>query len=70
MLESVWISIKSFLIEETKNKNLVMYHGNDDVVPTVKRGVFVTHDKQIQLSAVERHTKPYHKVEHTITYTP
>jgi hypothetical protein len=38
MLPSVWISIKSFLIEETKKNKLEMYHGNDVVVPTVKRG--------------------------------
>jgi hypothetical protein len=37
MLPSVWITIKSFLIEEKKNNKLMMYHDNDVVVPTVKR---------------------------------
>jgi hypothetical protein len=38
MLPSVWRSIKSFLLEETKKNKLEMYHDNDAVVPTVKRG--------------------------------
>jgi hypothetical protein len=38
MLPSVWRSIKFFLLEETKNNKLEMYHDNDGVVPTVKRG--------------------------------
>jgi hypothetical protein len=42
MLPSVWLSIKSFLLEETKKNKLEMYHANDVVVPTFKRGVFVT----------------------------
>jgi hypothetical protein len=54
MVPSVWLSIKSFLLEETKKNKLEMYHDNDVVVPTVKRGVFVTPDKRIQLATVER----------------
>jgi hypothetical protein len=69
MLPSVWLSIKYFLLEETKKNKLEMYHDNDFVVPTVKRGVFVTPDKIIQLATVERHTELHHKVEHMIAYT-
>jgi hypothetical protein len=46
-----------------------MYHDNDVVVPTVKRGVFMTPDKIIQLATVERQTEPHHKVERMISYT-
>jgi hypothetical protein len=46
-----------------------MYHDNDVVVPTVKRGFFVTPDKRIQLATVERQTEPHHKVERMIAYT-
>jgi hypothetical protein len=53
MLPSVWMSIKSVLLEETKKNKLEMYHNNDIVVPTVKRRVFVTPDKRIQLATVE-----------------
>jgi hypothetical protein len=42
MLPSAWMPIKSFLLEETKNNKLEMYHANDVVVPTVKRGICVT----------------------------
>jgi hypothetical protein len=38
MLPSVWMSIKYFLLEEAKKNKLEMYHENDVVVPTVKRG--------------------------------
>jgi hypothetical protein len=69
MLPSVWLSIKSFLLEETKKNKLEMYHDNDVVVPTVKRGVFVTPDKRIQLAAVEPQTEPHHKVERMIACT-
>jgi hypothetical protein len=69
MLPSVWLSIKSFLLEETKKNKLEMYHDNDVVVPTVKRGFFVTPDKRIQLATVEPQTEPHHKVERMIAYT-
>jgi hypothetical protein len=69
ILPSVWTSIKYFLLEETKKNKLEMYHDNDVVVPTVKRGVFVTPDKRIQLATVERQTEPYHKAERMIAYT-
>jgi hypothetical protein len=69
MLPSFWRSIKSFLLEETKKNKLQMYHDNDVVAPTVKRGVLVTPDKRIQLVTVERHTEPHHKVERIIAYT-
>jgi hypothetical protein len=68
MLPSVWRSIKSFLLEETKKNKLEMYHDNYVVVPTVKRGFFVTLDKRIQLATVERQTEPHHKFEHMIAY--
>jgi hypothetical protein len=69
MLPYIWLSIKSFLLEETKKNKLEMYHDNDVVVPTVKRRVFVTLDKRIQLATVERQTEPRHKVERMIAYT-
>jgi hypothetical protein len=69
MLPSVWLSIKSFLLEETKKNKLEMYHDNDVVVTTANRGVFVTPDKRIQLATVERQTEPHHKVERMIAYT-
>jgi hypothetical protein len=69
MLPSVWLSIKSFLLEETKKNKLEMYHDNDVVVPAVKRGFLVTPDKIIQLATVERQTEPHHKVEGMIAYT-
>jgi hypothetical protein len=69
MLPSVWMSIKSFWLEETKKNKLEMYHDHDVVVPTVKRGVFMTTDKRIQLATVERQTEPHHKVERAIAYT-
>jgi hypothetical protein len=69
MIPSVCLSIKSFLLEETKKNKLEMYHDNGDVVPTVKRGVFVTPDKRIQLATVERHTETRHKVERIIADT-
>jgi hypothetical protein len=50
MLPSMWITIKSYLIEETKNKKRVMYHDKDVVVPTVKRGVSMMRDTQMQLA--------------------
>jgi hypothetical protein len=46
-----------------------MYHDNDVVVPSVKRGVFMTPDKIIQLATVERQTEAHHKVERMIAYT-
>jgi hypothetical protein len=46
-----------------------MYHYNDVVVPTVKRGFFVTPDTRIQLATVECQTEPHHKVERVIAYT-
>jgi hypothetical protein len=69
MLPSVWLSIKYFLLEETKKNKLEMYHDNDFVVPTVKRGFFVTPDKRIQLTTVEVQTEYHHKVERMIAYT-
>jgi hypothetical protein len=69
MLPSVWMSIKSFLLEKTKKNKLEIYHDNDVVVPTVKRGVFVTPDKRIQLATVERQTEAHHKVERMVAYT-
>jgi hypothetical protein len=45
MLPSVWRSIKSFLLKETKKNKLEMYQENYVVVPTVKRGFFVSRIK-------------------------
>jgi hypothetical protein len=61
MLPSVWLSIKSFLIQETKKNKVVMYHSNDVVVPA---------DKRIQLVTVYCQTDQHHKVERMIAYTP
>jgi hypothetical protein len=69
MLPSVWLSIKSFLLEETKKNKFEMYHNNDVVAPTVKRGFFVNPDTIIQLATVELQTEPHHKVELMIAYT-
>jgi hypothetical protein len=69
MIPYVWRSITSFLLEETKRNELEMYHNNDVMVPTVKRGVFATPFKIIQLDTVERQTEPHHKVERMIAYT-
>jgi hypothetical protein len=69
MLPSAWIKIKYYLIEEKKNKKLVMYHATDVIVPTVNRGVFVTPDKRIQLATVEHQTEAHHNFERTIAYT-
>jgi hypothetical protein len=69
ILPSIWLSIKSFLLEETKKNKLEIYHDNDVVVPNVKRGVFVTPDTRIQLATVDRQTEPRHKVERMIAYT-
>jgi hypothetical protein len=45
-----------------------MYHNNNVVVPTVKRGVFVTPDNQIQLIKVDHQTESHHKFESMIAY--
>jgi hypothetical protein len=70
MLPSVWRSTTSFLLEETKKNKFELYHENDVLVPNVKRGFFVTPDKRIQLATVEHQTKPHHKFERMIAYTP
>jgi hypothetical protein len=58
VLPYVWLSIESFLLEETKKNKLKMYHDNDVVVPTVNRRVIVTPDIRIQLATVERQREP------------
>jgi hypothetical protein len=69
MLPSVWMSIKSSLLEETKKNKLEVHHDNDVVVLNVKRGFSVAPDKRIQLATVERQTEPHHKVKCMIPYT-
>jgi hypothetical protein len=54
MLPSVWIMIKRYLLEEINEKRLGIYYDNDVIVHTVKRGVFITPDKRIQLTTVEQ----------------
>jgi hypothetical protein len=46
-----------------------MYHDNNVLVPTVKRGILVTPKKRIQMATVERQTEPHHKVERMIANT-
>jgi hypothetical protein len=53
MLPSVWLMIKRELLGKTKEKRLEIYYDNDGIFPTIKRGVRVTPDKQIQLATVE-----------------
>jgi hypothetical protein len=47
MLPSVWLMIKRYLLEETKEKRLEIYYDNAVILPNVKRGVCVTPDKRI-----------------------
>jgi hypothetical protein len=54
MMHAVWLVIKAYLLQETNDKAVVLYHDNDICVPTVKHGVFVTPDKRIQLATIER----------------
>jgi hypothetical protein len=42
ILTSVWLMINRYLLDGTKEKRLEIYYGNDVIVPTVKRGVFIT----------------------------
>jgi hypothetical protein len=48
------LAIKAYLLQETNDKVVVLYHGNDICVPTVKHDVFITPDKRIQLATIER----------------
>jgi hypothetical protein len=54
MMPAVWLAIKAHLLQETNDKIVILYHDNDVCVPTVNHGVFVTPDKRIQISTIER----------------
>jgi hypothetical protein len=69
MLPSVWRTIKRYLLEETKEKRLDIYYDNDVIVPTIKRLVFVTPVKRIQLTTAERQMEEHQKLDRMITYT-
>jgi hypothetical protein len=69
MMPAVWLVIKSYLLQETNDNVVVLYHDNDICVPTLKHGVFVTPDKRIQLATIEIETKENHKCDRTIAYT-
>jgi hypothetical protein len=69
MMAAVWLVIKAFLLQETNDKVIVMYHNNDICVPTVKHGIFVTPDKRIQLATIKRETEEHHKFDRMIAYT-
>jgi hypothetical protein len=46
-----------------------IYHDNDLTVTTIKRVVFVTPDKRIELATIERQAETHHKFDHMIVYT-
>jgi hypothetical protein len=69
ILPYVWLVIKRYLLEETKQKRLDIYYHNDVIVPAVKRGVFVTPDKRIQLATVEHQMENHHKFDRMVAYT-
>jgi hypothetical protein len=69
MVPSVWMMIIGHLQEKTKDASLSTYHDHDSRVRTVKRGVFVTPEKPIQLATIEREIEDHHKLDHIIAYT-
>jgi hypothetical protein len=69
MMPVVWLAIKAYLLQETNDKVVVLYHDNGICLPTVKHGVFVTPDKRIQLETIERETEEHHKFNRMIAYT-
>jgi hypothetical protein len=64
-----WLVIKDYLVQETKDKKVPVYHDKDTKVQPIKRGVFVTPDKRIQLAELERETDEHHKFDRIIVYT-
>jgi hypothetical protein len=69
MMPTVWLAIKAHLLQETNERVVILYHDNDNCVPTVKHGVFVTPGKRIQLSTIERETEEHHKFDRMSAYT-
>jgi hypothetical protein len=69
MTPSVWLVIKAYLLQETNDKVVVVYHGNGICVLTVKHGVFVTRYKRIQLAMIETETEEHHKFDRMIAFT-
>jgi hypothetical protein len=69
MYPAVWLLIKDYLVQETKDKKFPVYHDKDTKLQTIKRGVCVTLDKRIQLATVERETEEHHKLDRIIAYT-
>jgi hypothetical protein len=61
--------IKDYLVQETKDNKLPVYQDKATKVQTIKRSVFVTPDKRIQLATVERKTDEYHKFDQIKVYT-
>jgi hypothetical protein len=69
MLPAAWMMIKDYLVQETKDNKLPVYQDKATKVQTIKRSVFVTPDKRIQLATVERKTDEYHKFDQIKVYT-
>jgi hypothetical protein len=69
MMPAVWLAIKAYLLQETNDKVVGLYHDNDICVPTVKHDIFVTPDKRIQIAKIERETEEHHKFDRMIAYT-
>jgi hypothetical protein len=60
---------QGYLVQDTNDKKVPVYHDKDTNVQTIKRGVFVTPDKRIQLATVERKMEEHHKFDSIIAYT-
>jgi hypothetical protein len=69
MPPTIWLAIKAYLLEEKKDKKMKIYNDNDLTVTTIKRGVFVTPDKRIELATIERQAEIHHDVDRMIAYT-
>jgi hypothetical protein len=69
MLPAVWMMIKDHLFQETKDKKVPVYHDRNTKFQTIKRCVFVTPDKQIQLTTVERETDEHNTFDRIKVYT-
>jgi hypothetical protein len=68
MPPTIWFTIKAYLLKETKEKIMKVYHDNNHTMHTFKRGVLVTPDKRIELATIERQTETHHKFDLMIAY--
>jgi hypothetical protein len=69
MLPAVWLVINAYLLQEMNDKVVALYHDNDICVPAVKHGIFLTPDKRIQLTTIEREREEHHKFDQMIAFT-